>query len=229
MTACRAVLMIAARAPVAGETKTRLGRTIGMERAATLYGGFLRDVGNRFTIADAPYQLAWTFSPPSCDFPAVLAELDIPVDDRVRFVPQDGADWGARQTNLLRWAASSYARAVLIASDSPHLARAVITDAFEALEMRDAVLGRTVDGGYYLIGMRGFHDLLSGVPMSTTSAADTVVTRAGDLGLSLAELPVTFDVDEASDLDLLIDALRRDGALAPATLAALRALRLVPF
>lgn len=229
MTARGALLMIAARAPVAGETKTRLGRTIGMNRAAALYRGFLRDVGNRLTCADAPYELAWTFSPPDCDFRAVLARLGIPADDRVRFVPQVGPDWGARQTNLLRWAASGHERVVLVASDSPHLALTVITDAFAALETHDALLGRTLDGGYYLIGMRGFHDLLNGVPMSTASVAETVVARARDLGLCLAELPVTFDVDDVADLDLLIDAVRRDEAVAPATLAALRALRLVPF
>lgn len=228
MTANRAVLMIAARAPVAGEVKTRLGRSIGMVRAVELYCGFLRDLGARLTASDAPYDLAWTFSPPECDFRSILSGLDIPVDDRARFVPQCGVDWGERQTNLLRWAAREYGRLVLMASDSPQLSDAAIMEAFDALETHDAVLGRTLDGGYYLIGMRGFHDLLSGVPMSTSSAADAVGERAAALGLCLAELPVTFDVDEVSDLDLLIDALTRDEALAPATLAALRALRLVP-
>jgi glycosyltransferase A (GT-A) superfamily protein (DUF2064 family) len=223
-----AAVMIAARAPVPRETKTRLGRTIGMEVAATLYRGFLRDLGDRLTIPDAPFDLIWTYSPPECDFRAELAALEIPVHDRVRFLPQDGADWGERQTNLLRWAASSYERTVLIASDSPHLACDVITDALTALERHEVVLGRTVDGGYYLIGTRGFHDVLSGVPMSTKTAADAVAARVAALGLSLAELPATFDVDDAVDLDLLIDVLKRDETLAPATLAALRATRLVP-
>jgi hypothetical protein len=87
-------------------------------------------------------------------------------------------------------------------------------------------MGRTLDGGYYLIGMRGFHDVLTGVPMSTTSAADALAGRVEDLGLRLAELPVTFDIDEERDLDHLRIALTPDGAPAPATWAALRRLEL---
>lgn len=221
--------MIAARAPVPGETKTRLGRTIGMEVAATLYRGFLRDLGDRFTCADAPFDLIWTYSPPGCDFRSVLTELGIPLHERVRFVPQQGDDWGERQTHLLQWAATEYERALLIASDSPHLDAGVISDAFARLEQHDVVFGRTLDGGYYLIGTRGFHDVLNGVPMSTMTAADALAARAAALGLAVAELPETFDIDEEGDLKLLIDALARDETLAPATLAALRTTRLVPF
>lgn len=228
MTRRPAAVMIAARAPVAGETKTRLGRTIGMEKAAALYRGFLRDIGERLTYPAAPFDLVWTYSPPECDFPAVLATLNIPIHDHVGFLAQDGDDWGERQTNLLRWAARAYERAVLIASDSPQLALDTVTAALAALETHDVVLGRVLDGGYYLIGSRGFHDVLREVPMSTTTAADALAGQVAALGLSLAELPVTFDVDDARDLDRLIGALTGDETLAPATLAALRATRLVP-
>ena len=81
-------------------------------------------------------------------------------------------------------------------------------------------MGRTLDGGYYLIGMRGFHDVLTGVPMSTTSAADALAADRV-CGLRLAELPVTFDIDEERDLEHLRAALAPDGAAAPATWAAL--------
>jgi glycosyltransferase A (GT-A) superfamily protein (DUF2064 family) len=82
-------------------------------------------------------------------------------------------------------------------------------------------MGRTLDGGYYLIGMRGFHDILSGVPMSTVTAAAALAARAEGLGLRLAELPVTFDIDEERDLEHLRRALAPAGACAPATWAAL--------
>jgi glycosyltransferase A (GT-A) superfamily protein (DUF2064 family) len=42
-------LLIAAREPVPGTTKTRLGAAIGMARAATLYAAFLVDLAARFT------------------------------------------------------------------------------------------------------------------------------------------------------------------------------------
>ena len=127
-----------------------------------------------------------------------------------------------RQANLLRWGNEhGYGRTVLIGSDSPQLPFAVAVAAFAALETGDIALGRTIDGGYYLIGMRGFHDVLTGVPMSTTSAADALASRVVSCGLRLAELPETFDIDEEGDLKHLRAALAPDGAAAPATWAAL--------
>jgi glycosyltransferase A (GT-A) superfamily protein (DUF2064 family) len=123
---------------------------------------------------------------------------------------------------------AGYERTVLIASDSPHLSVAVVRRAFSTLHDHDLAIGRVHDGGYYLIGLSGFHDVLTGVPMSTAGAADALLDRARSLGLRVAELPSTFDVDEEPDLDILHAHLDPDGAPAPATWAALRALGLVP-
>lgn len=204
------LLLIAARDPVPGFTKTRLGQAIGMERAARLYRAFLTDLAARFTPAaladDPPFDLGWAFTPAECDFAAVVAGLETHalVDRRVRFVPQHGPDWGVRQAKLLRYGHDvGYQRTILTASDSPQMPLPVVLDAFEQLEHHDVVLGRVTDGGYYLIGVRGPHDVLSGVPMSTASAADGVLERSAQLGLAPAEVNATFDVDEVEDLEHL--------------------------
>jgi glycosyltransferase A (GT-A) superfamily protein (DUF2064 family) len=227
--------MIAARAPISGETKTRLGNAVGMERAAELYRAFLRDLADRFDSEGAAltrgYDLAWTYSPPGRDFGADL--LDItgrPLPASSFCVEQEGPDWGIRQANLLQWGADhGYRRTVLMASDSPQLGLDVVDAAFTTLETRDAVLGRVRDGGYYLIGMNGFVDILSTVPMSTSSAADGVVQSAQARGLTVGETAPAFDIDEASDLELLIGALRADPGLCPATRDALVELGLAVF
>ena len=229
MTTARAsdnLLLIGARAPIPGQTKTRLGAAIGMERAADLYRAFLADLAARFTPVDGVergYALGWAFSPPEADFPFALAAIHpASLHSGVLFVPQDGPDWGVRQLNLLRWGGDhGFERTVLIASDSPHLPESTIDAAFEALETHDVALGRVHDGGYYLIGVRGFHDVISGVPMSTVSAADALCARAAAMGLSLAELPVTFDVDVEEDLALLESHLGADAAAAPTAARAL--------
>ena len=233
------LFLIAARAPFPGATKTRLGATIGMERACRLYRAFLTDLALRFTPApgaDRPagcppgvgtqapgYDLGWAFTPAEVDFASVLRDLvGVPPPPSVRFVAQEGDGWGPRQANLLRWGHDhGYERTVLVASDSPHLPRAIPDLAFAALADHDVALGRVHDGGYYLIGLRGCHDVFGGVPMGTASAADALLARAAALGLHVAELPSTFDVDEAADLEALRRALAPDGAAAPATWAAL--------
>jgi rSAM/selenodomain-associated transferase 1 len=221
----RDLLMIAARAPNPGETKTRLGAVIGMEAAAELYRAFLRDLAATFDCnsGDRAWDLAWTHSPPEVDFRAELRAMTGREAPAVTvFVPQNGPDWGARQANLLRWGFQRrYERVVLMASDSPQLARGHIEDAFRQLERHDVVLGRVRDGGYYLVGMVGYHDVLTGVPMSTTSAADGVVQAAANQGLTVGETEPAFDIDEAPDLALLVDVLRRDPARCPETRRAL--------
>ncbi len=228
------ILMIAARAPIPGQTKTRLGKALGMERAAELYRAFLRDLADRFegAVNEHPgaFDLAWTYSPPEHDFRPDLERLTGRVSpSAVRFVAQDGPDWGTRQTNLLRWGRDQgYARAVLMASDSPHLPVSTALDAFALLDAHDVVIGRVRDGGYYLIGMRGFHDILANVAMSTASAADGVVLAADRMGLSMGELEETFDIDEEADLDALTDLLDDRPGLCPATRAALARLGRMP-
>lgn len=220
--------MIAARAPVAGATKTRLGSAIGMDAAALLYRAFLRDLASRFDTGGTDFDLAWTYSPPECDFRSELAAVTGVASRGARFVAQSGSDWGTRQLNLLRWGADQgYARMILMASDSPHLPVSLVRSGFDLLREREIVLGRVRDGGYYLIGERGFHDVLSSVAMSTSSAGAEVVRRSLDQGLTVGELPATFDVDERSDLDELIATLRAEPDLCPATWEALHRLALV--
>ena len=226
LEAGRGLLLIAAREPAPGMAKTRLGATIGMARAAALYAAFLVDLAARFTPCqdeDWEFDVGWAFTPVDVDFASVLQRIGCdPPPPAVRFVAQYGDGWDVRQANILAWGhEQGYERTVLIGSDSPQLPFAIVRDAFAALVDHDVALGRTLDGGYYLIGMRGFHDVLSGVPMSTVTAAETLAARADGLGLRLAELPVTFDIDEERDLEHLRRALAPDGACAPATWAAL--------
>ena len=220
------LFLIAAKAPVPGFTKTRLGATIGMERAAALYAAFLVDLAARFTPSpgeDWGFDVGWAYTPAEADFAAVLTGIGCaPPPPSCRFVAQRGEGWDVRQANILRWGCDQgYGRTVLVGSDAPQLPLAIVCDAFAALEEHDVTMSRTLDGGYSLIGLRGFHDVLTGVPMSTVSAADALAARAKGLGLSLAELPETFDIDEEGDLSHLRAALSPDGEAAPATWAAM--------
>lgn len=228
----RALFLIAAREPVPGKTKTRLGAAIGTVCAAALYAAFLVDLADRFMPGPGEkrgFDVGWAYTPSDVDFARVLTKIGCPVPpSSVCFVPQEGEGWDVRQANLLRWGYEhGYERTVLIGSDSPQLPFAIAEVALALLVTHDVVMGRTYDGGYYLIGVRGDHDVLTGVPMSTTSAADALAARVLSDGLSLAETPTTFDIDEEPDLDHLRAVLAPDGAAAPATWAALHRLGLV--
>ena len=210
-------LYFAAKAPTVGGVKTRLGATIGMDAAATLYRAFLRDLVVRFT--NVPFDVGW-FVPPGS-----WRQLQ-PIIGRVGSVRiQRGATWAARQANLFRDCdAAGEGAVVLAATDSPHLKAATVEQAFTALKTNELVIGPTADGGYYLVGMRGFHDIFSGVAMSSASALDQLLARARSKDAAVRLLDTDFDVDTDADLSRLTLEIgaRRD---LDATVAALGALK----
>lgn len=207
------ILYIAARAPRPGFTKSRLGRTIGDERAAALYAAFVRDLAGRLTAA--PFVVGWYVTPDDAWtelaplLPTTMPSLRLPGP----ILPQPDGDWTQRQRALFASAATRHEqRIVLIASDSPQLELGVLTEAFARLADDDLVLGPTLDGGYYLIGMRTDGtgrsprpwDVLAGVQMSTGTVTEEIQRRATQMGLHTSLLPATFDIDEAADLEQLL-------------------------
>jgi|GEM_PF-944005 len=225
------LLLVAAREPRPGATKTRLGATIGMSRAATLYGSFLTDLGQKLIpdpVEKAAYQFGWAFTPAEVDFRAMINRFNPAFGhEGVLFVPQVGDGWAERQHNLLLWGhLQGFDQTILISSDSPHLQRGTIDAAFQLLDRSDFVYGRVHDGGYYLIGNRGFHDVVRNVPMSTPNAGAALYERARSLGLHVTESPQTFDIDIEQDLLLLESELQPDGTAAPMTWRAMQRLGL---
>lgn len=222
MTVKSATLYIAAKAPRPGTVKTRLGRAIGHEAAAALYRAFLRDLAARF--AAAPFTVGWFVTPPGAW--REIAPLVAPPATGARVLAQGAGDWTARQRTFFQGAAArGEGRVVLIASDSPQVTVRVVAAAFRQLDRHDLVLGPVYDGGYYLLGMRGWHDVLRGIPMSTRTVLGDIAGRARRAGLSVGWVAPTFDIDEVDDLRYLraVPAARRDLA---ATRAAMKALGL---
>jgi len=193
------ILYIAAKAPRAGLAKTRLGNSIGHESAVTLYKAFLQDLATRF--AGAPFGCGWYVTPP--DAWPEIAPLVAPCE-KARVLFQGDGDWTRRQRALFYGAAErGEEKVVLTASDSPHLSVEVVARAFRELDRHDLVFGPTYDGGYYLIGMHGYHDVLHNVEMGTHTVMDEIYARAGRAGLSVGRVETTFDVDEVEDLEHL--------------------------
>ncbi|WIG61105.1 MAG: hypothetical protein OJF49_003853 [Ktedonobacterales bacterium] len=234
----RDALFIVARLPVAGQTKTRLGRALGYEAAAALYAAFLRDLGERFSDAAMRngYDLYWNYAAPD---EYGDAEFAVCVPAGGRLMRQPAGDFAERLWHgFTELAARGYERIVVLGSDSPHMPADWVRAAFTALDTHDVALGPAHDGGYYLLGQRRARhtashaaqwpaDLFTGIQMSTATVYTETLARVEALGLRVMTLPTSFDVDEIEDLETLAAALRyapSDVAdPAPATLAALEA------
>jgi uncharacterized protein len=216
----KTALVIMARYPEPGKTKTRLGRTIGNDRAVSLYQAFLTDLAQRF--ACQTYDMHWAYTPPEANFPAYIAALAPPYAQHMACFPQQGAGLGARLHHVfIEMHKRGFERTIVIGSDSPHISLATVANACKALDNADVVLGPAEDGGYYLIAMRQPHNVFTGIPMSTSVVRQMTIELAHRQGLFVRLLQPLLDIDELSDLLCLAELLQEDHILAPATAACL--------
>jgi glycosyltransferase A (GT-A) superfamily protein (DUF2064 family) len=109
-------------------------------------------------------------------------------------------------------------RIIAFNSDSPHLPRSVLEKAFEILAREDLVVGRTYDGGYYLIGAKASHPtLFTGDGLGTSSALERLLSRARALELGVGFADPFYDIDVIDDLIRLVPELQRLPGRAPRT------------
>ncbi len=217
-------LIIIARYPEAGKTKTRLARSIGDEPTAQLYLAFLTDLARRFMCQ--PYDVYWTYTPAHVDYAAFIATLVPEYASSIHCFPQQGTDLGERLLYAFQYLhARGYHNIILIGSDSPHISWHIIESARAALDEADVVLGPSADGGYYLIAMHQPHDVFTGIPMSTSVVIQRTVALAECQSLTVRCIDELFDIDELPDLLRLARLLETDSHLAPATFACITSLR----
>ena len=191
-------LLVVAKRPAPGQTKTRLTPPLLPDQAAALYECFLRDTLDLMRQVPGA-QPVMAYLPPAEK--AYFAQLAPDFE----LILQEGADLGARLDHALSHCLQlGYQRAVIMDSDSPTLPITCLVGAFEALDEADVVLGPCDDGGYYLIGLkRPAPRLLREVQMSTSRVvADTLALAAAE-GLQVKLLPVWYDIDDITALNRL--------------------------
>jgi hypothetical protein len=206
--------MLVAKAP--GQAKSRLANALGAAAAARLADAFLRDTVSACRRASID-ELVISYAPvgESSYFRAL--------DTRARLAPQVAGDLGERLRAAFADAfAAGAACVVAIGGDTPHITPEAIDGAFEQLETAPAVVGRADDGGYYLIGLRKRADrVFEEIAWSTPRVYTQTAERARELGLTLAHVAESFDVDEPADLARLRELCAREPGLCPRTAALL--------
>ena len=208
----RALLVIAKR-PAEGQTKTRLNPPFSDQEAAQLYECFLQDM---LLVARAVPRVSRLIN----YWPLEAIGFFQQLAPEFELIPQLGDNLGQRLDNILTHCLTNgFDQVVITNSDSPTLPAAYLGRAFVLLNQADVVLGPCDDGGYYLIGLtRPQPRLLREVEMSTPSVLRDTLALAAEEGLRVALLPTWYDVDTVSGLNRLIEELRQAAAeVAPHT------------
>lgn len=208
-------IVLMAKAPIAGQVKTRLIGALSAEDAADLYAAFLSDT---FAVMeDVAYEresvrLVLCYTPEGEEeaFEKVEREGSL-------MLAQRGDHLGQRLENCFAdLFEHGFHSVVIIGGDSPTLPVENLLTAFESLTDSDkVVLGPAEDDGYYLIGMRQLHPrVLEDIPWSTQEVLAVTRRRIAEAQLNLIELPVCYDVDSPEALQRLRQELKEHKELA---------------
>ena len=216
------VLVIMAKAPRPGQVKTRLAPSLSPAAVTGFYCCLLDDT---LALARSLGDVEVALMCPESD----VTELAQLAGNKVSVVAQKGEGLAAGLTSVfVQFAQRQQRRPIAFNSDSPHLPRSVLEDAFETLATHDVVVGPTHDGGYYLVGAKASHPtLFARDGMGTRSALDRLLSRARTLELSVGFAAPFYDIDVADDLTRLAEELRLAPARAPRTAAWLKEWELV--
>jgi glycosyltransferase A (GT-A) superfamily protein (DUF2064 family) len=212
----RGALVLMAKAPGAGHSKTRLERELGEEVVAGFWTACLRDSGARLrTAAGAACADALAMTPSPAEAAIVRQLTGLPALAQLR--PGLGAA-------LLQVSELAGPFTIAVSADVPTLPVERLLEAVAAVRSGHTVLGPGPDGGYYLVGLPRGVDRGSRIraflnaPLGSQGAFDHARAALSDV----QALEPWADVDTEADLAVLVAELQREPALAPALAAWVR-------
>jgi rSAM/selenodomain-associated transferase 1 len=215
-------IVIMTKVPQAGEVKTRLQPFLTAEQSAEISVCFLQDAEQKAKIATQNLIIAF--------LPVEKKNLLIDIlQTKPILVEQKGRNFGERMFHAFEFAFSRDSDAVvMLGIDSPTFPAEFIERAFIFLETKsDAVLGKTEDGGFYLIGLRKLDKkIFENVEWSSLKTFEQTKQNIENLNLSLCEIPLWYDVDTPEELIKLEKQLTVNPQLAPRTFKFLESLKL---
>lgn len=191
-------MVVFARAPVAGASKTRLIPALGEKAAADLHARMiehtLETLGNVFD--DYALQL-WCAPDTSHPHFARLADRYV-----MSLHTQRGDNLGARMYHALDTALLEHDHAIVIGTDCPGLASADIVNTVDALKnVADVVIGPAADGGYWLLGVRAVSaTLFRDIAWGSDRVYEQTLLRIETLGWRSHALRMRTDIDRPEDL-----------------------------
>jgi glycosyltransferase A (GT-A) superfamily protein (DUF2064 family) len=196
------IILVVAKAPVAGQAKTRLAASIGAQAAADLAAAALLDtlaaaVLTAHRLGSGPAVLAL-----SGDLAQAARSQDLRTAmQECRIIRQRGEGLARRLAAAHADCAGLGGGPVLqIGMDTPQVDADLLQQCATRLGDAGAVLGPAADGGWWLLAVRraATAQALQTVPMSTSRTGE--LTRSAlSARVSVCDAPVLRDVDTLSD------------------------------
>jgi len=193
-------LIVFCREPLAGHTKTRLIPRLGAAGAAELAGAFILDALAKCR-ALAPGRIVIAGSAPggaesSRYFRRTARRFG------AELIDQGVGSLGARMARALE--PYSAGGAALFGTDTPSLPTRLLGRSVALLRRAPVVIAPSLDGGYYLVGVRGpMPDIFRALAWGRSNVLSETAARLRHEGVRYVSGPAWYDVDRWSDLKLL--------------------------
>ena len=183
------LLLVFCKNPTKGQVKTRLAQSIGDEKALYIYQKLLEKTASILKDLNCPITIYYSES---------TVENDFFSNDKVVKKVQKGKDLGERMGNAFKEAFQTFNKVVIIGTDLWTVEAGDIEKAFNALNNNTAVIGPSLDGGFYLLGLtRYLPSLFKNKLWGTGEVLEKTVS-------DLSEEKVFFLV-EKNDIDTIED------------------------
>lgn len=194
------LIIVFVRNPELGKVKTRLSKTIGEKDALKIYTILLKhteSVLHRVSSDKVVY------------YSEEIQYNDLWSDTQYQKKRQKGNDLGARMQNAFETAfKEGYEKVVIVGSDLFDLKPTHIENAFKSLENNEVVLGPSLDGGYYLLGMKKMHSVVfKNKQWGTDSILESTLKNLEQKNVKLLE--ALNDIDTFENLEAQPELLKK--------------------
>lgn len=196
-------LFLFAKAPIAGQVKTRLQSHCSARQAADI-AEILLEESLKQVVEHWPGDvlLSVWLDHHHAFIQSMLAKYPI------RLTHQCAGDLGTKMQHAFD---SVQYPAAIMGSDAPHIRSETLTKAYAAMQRGESVIAPSDDGGYYFIGLsKAAPSLFVGPQWGSESVLACTLNNASESGIVLTKLASLNDVDEWPDL---LDAAERLPAL----------------
>jgi len=190
-------LILFVKYPEEGKVKSRLGKTIGFERATKIYTQLAEHSFNEAKKLSKISRYLFFANEKNRNKITNWVGLGF------SYYPQSDGDLGTKMKSAFyKVIAKGSNKTLIIGSDLPDISKSLISKGFRDLDRNDIVIGPSKDGGYYLLGMKKFYpELFSGIDWSTEQVLEQTLEKANSLNLSVSLLKELNDIDTIDDLN----------------------------
>lgn len=190
------ILMIFAKAPVSGQTKTRLIPMLGEQGAAEFQTQLVRHTVVKFANGDWHTQL---WCAPDCGHPLFV---ELSAKHGLELCTQQGSHLGERMAHGFDVALAQARQVVIVGTDCPVLSLDMVEKSFDLLEKgREVVITPAEDGGYVMLGLSAQkRQIFAALPWGSGQVLAATEEILRQQGSDYVLQPSLWDVDREEDV-----------------------------